>query len=218
MFLKQNVIAHDIDKIGNDKFCGDKVHGDTTKYLKNALNPRIEQLTVNVVLEGKQLSLELEIGGEAGEGDAGAGVAVPPDEGVVGRRLAAHVAEDVVHHLGPGLGLHLDLALLPGAPRGGGGQRGQPLALPAHADLVVGRTEGGGDLGLPRVVVDAAHTSHHLAPDVGAVGGQEAPHQTEVLGTLEQEDETVVETRATAATSEFLIQKDDKFLLVKLKV
>ena len=57
-----------------------------------------------------------------------------------------------------------------------------------------------------------------MALDVGAVGGQEAPHHTNVLSTLKQKDEAVVETRAAAATSEFLIQKDDKFLIVKLKV
>ena len=43
-----------------------------------------------------------------------------------------------------------------------------------------------------------------MAPDVGAVGGQEAPHH--VLSTLKQKDEAIVETRAAAATSEFLIQ------------
>merc|ERR1719445_2368063 len=88
--------------------------------LKNALNPRIEQLAVNVVLERQQLSLKLEVPREAGHGDARAGVAVPPDEGIVGGRLADHVAEDVVHHLRPCLRLHLDLSLLPDGTEGRG--------------------------------------------------------------------------------------------------
>ena len=120
-----------------------------------------------MVLEGQQLSLELKVPGKTGHGYTGAGVAVPPYEGVVGGRLAAHVTEDVVNHLGPGLRFHLDLSLLPG---GGGGQCGQPLAVSAHAHLVVGGTEGGGDLSLPCVVINAAHAPHNVTPDVGAVG------------------------------------------------
>ncbi len=129
-----------------------------------------------MVLEGQQLSLELEIPGETGHGHTGAGVAVPPDEGVVGGRLAAHVTEDVVNHLGPCLCLHLDLSLLPGGGEGrgggggGGGQCSQPLAVPAHTHLVVRWTEGGGYLGLPCVMINTAHASHNVTPDVGAVG------------------------------------------------
>lgn len=120
-----------------------------------------------MVLEGQQLSLELKVPGKTGHGYTGAGVAIPPDECVVGGRLAAHVAEDVVNHLGPGLRLHLDLSLLSG---GGGGQCCQPLAIPAHTHLVVGWTEGSGYLGLSCVVINAAHAPHNVTPDVGAVG------------------------------------------------
>ena len=186
-------MAHkiEIDYNRNDRFCFDD-DDTTTKYLKNALNPGIEQLAVNVVLEGQQLSLELEVPGEAGHCHARAGVAVPPDEGVVGGRLANDVAEDVVHHLCPGLRLHLDLSLLSrgaegrGCGGGGGGQSGQPLAVPTHAHLVVGRTEGGGYVGLSGVVVNAGHAPHHVTPDVGAVAGEEASHQTKVLCALKQ--------------------------------
>ena len=124
-----------------------------------------------MVLERQQLSLELEVAGECGHGEGGAGVAVPLDEGVVGGRGAGHVAQDVVHHLGPGLGLHPHLPLLgAGLLVGAGGEGGEPLAVPPEADLVVGRAVGGGQLGLPRVVVDAAHAAHHGgAPDVRAV-------------------------------------------------
>ena len=69
---------------------------------------------------------------------------------------------------------------------GGGGQSGQPLAVPTHAHLVVGRTEGGGYVGLSGVVVNAGHAPHHVTPDVGAVAGEEASHQTKVLCALKQ--------------------------------
>ena len=175
-----------------------------------------------MVLEGQQLSLELEVPGEAGHCYARAGVAVPPDEGVVGGRLADDVAEDVVHHLRPGLRLHLDLPLLSrgaegrGCGVGGGGQSGQPLAVPTHAHLVVGRTEGGGYVGLSGVVVNAGHAPHHVTPDVGAVAGEEASHQTKVLCALKQYDEAVVKPSAAASASEFLEEKNNEIQFLKV--
>ena len=56
----------------------------TTKYLKNTLNSVIEHLSVHVVLERKQLSLQLQLSRQRGHRDGLTGVAVPLDELVKG--------------------------------------------------------------------------------------------------------------------------------------
>ena len=120
-----------------------------------------------MVLKRQQLSLELQVAGQGGHGDGGAGVAVPLDELVIGRHSPGDIAQDVVDHLSSGLGIHLGLSLVSGLA--GGGEGGQPLVVSAHHHLVVGRTEGGGYLGLSGVVVNAAHAPHRVTPDIKTV-------------------------------------------------
>ena len=171
----------------------------TTKYLKNTLNSVIEHLSVHVVLERKQLSLQLQLSRQRGHRDGLTGVAVPADETVVGRGEPGHITQDVVDHLRTCLRLHLDLSLVPALVPGV--QRGQPLVVPAHADLVVRRTEGRRHVRLPRVVVDTPDPPHRVAPDVVAVRGQQTSDQTKVLGTFKQQHKTVVEASSTSSAA-----------------
>ena len=71
------------------------------RYLEDTLHPCVEQLPVDMGLQWQHLLDHLEVSGHAGNCVAEAGVAVPPQEGVIGGALVQHVLQDVVHHLAP---------------------------------------------------------------------------------------------------------------------
>ena len=74
-----------IDKIDEIIIVIIVVEDITTKYLKDTLNSVIEHLSVHVVLERKQLSLQLQLSRQRGHRDGLTRVTIPADETVVCR-------------------------------------------------------------------------------------------------------------------------------------
>ena len=71
------------------------------RYLEHTLHPCVEQLSVDMGLQRQHLLDHLQVASQAGDRVAETGVAVPPQEGVIGGTLVKHVLQDVVHHLSP---------------------------------------------------------------------------------------------------------------------
>ena len=122
------------------------------RYLKHTLHPCVEQLSVDMGLQRQHLLDHLQVSSQAGDCVAETGVAVPPQEGVIGGTLVEHILQDVVHHLAPRGCLNLEhLAASI--------QCCDPLALFTNGILPVGWTIRCLDVSRANKVVNAADAS-----------------------------------------------------------